>query len=55
MFVAGKPWPVIFGMGVGLGHGVANCQNDYKSIATMKHTPKVTHFYFSLYRMQNMY
>ncbi|OON15771.1 hypothetical protein X801_08422 [Opisthorchis viverrini] len=26
----GRPWPVIFGAGVGIGMGVANCNNDFK-------------------------
>ncbi|TGZ71858.1 hypothetical protein CRM22_002416 [Opisthorchis felineus] len=25
-----RPWPVIFGAGVGIGMGVANCNNDFK-------------------------
>ncbi|XP_067951239.1 MICOS complex subunit Mic10-like [Watersipora subatra] len=35
-FFKRKPWPAILGVGIGLGHGVANCQNDYKALASPK-------------------
>ncbi|KAF7234481.1 hypothetical protein EG68_12059 [Paragonimus skrjabini miyazakii] len=25
-----RPWPVVFGTGLGLGMGVSNCNNDFK-------------------------
>ena len=28
-YCAGRPWPVAFGAGVGLGMGYANCQHDF--------------------------
>jgi hypothetical protein len=27
----GRPWPVFFGTGIGLGMGYSNCQNDFRS------------------------
>ena len=36
LFIEGKPWPLIFGMGTGFGHGVANCQNDYRNITSLR-------------------
>jgi hypothetical protein len=27
----GRPWPVFFGTGIGLGMGYSNCQNDLRS------------------------
>jgi inner membrane organizing system protein 1 len=26
----GRPWPVAFGTGIGLGMGYSNCQNDFQ-------------------------
>ncbi|CAH8818783.1 unnamed protein product [Schistosoma curassoni] len=26
----GRPWPLIFGTGFGLGMGISNCNNDFK-------------------------
>ena len=28
--LVGRPWPVAFGAGVGLGMGYANCQHDFQ-------------------------
>ncbi|ESO03458.1 hypothetical protein HELRODRAFT_138688, partial [Helobdella robusta] len=25
----GRPWPVVFGSGIGIGIGYANCQHDF--------------------------
>ncbi|KAA3680967.1 mitochondrial inner membrane organizing system protein 1, partial [Paragonimus westermani] len=25
-----RPWPVVFGTGLGLGMGISNCNNDFK-------------------------
>jgi len=30
-FKLGRPWPVFFGTGIGLGMGYSNCQNDFRS------------------------
>jgi len=27
--VAGRPWPLAFGAGVGIGMGFSNCQHDF--------------------------
>ncbi|CAF4947041.1 unnamed protein product, partial [Rotaria socialis] len=27
----GRPWPIIFGTGIGIGMGYSNCQNDLRS------------------------
>ena len=29
MFAAGRPWPLAFGAGVGIGMGFSNCQHDF--------------------------
>ena len=30
MYFLGRPWPVAFGTGIGLGMGYSNCQNDFQ-------------------------
>lgn len=39
--VAGRPWPVLVGLGIGFGMGLANCQNDYKAFANKAPVVKV--------------
>lgn len=29
LIITGRPWPVIFGLGAGLGMGYANCQQEF--------------------------
>jgi inner membrane organizing system protein 1 len=31
LFFKRRPWPVVFGVGVGLGKGYANCEHDFKN------------------------
>ncbi len=31
IFKLGRPWPVFFGTGIGIGMGYSNCQNDLRS------------------------
>jgi len=30
MWCTGRPWPLVFGAGVGIGMGLSNCQHDFK-------------------------
>ncbi|PAA81092.1 hypothetical protein BOX15_Mlig030933g1, partial [Macrostomum lignano] len=31
LFLRRRPWPAVLGTGIGLGMGVANCDNDFKT------------------------
>ncbi|VDP95956.1 unnamed protein product [Echinostoma caproni] len=40
-----KPWPVVFGTGLGLGMSIANCNNDFKQpLPLVSHRIKVSSF-----------
>lgn len=38
----GRPWPVFFGTGIGLGMGYSNCQNDFRSPYVQAHPLPLT-------------
>ncbi|TPP64822.1 MICOS complex subunit MIC10 [Fasciola gigantica] len=40
-----RPWPVVFGTGLGLGMSISNCNNDFKQpLPLVTHRIKVCHF-----------
>ena len=44
----GRPWPVAFGTGIGLGMGYSNCQNDFQQPNILHGKRIKVHVYYML-------
>jgi hypothetical protein len=49
IFLSGRPWPVAFGTGIGLGMGYANCQNDFNHNVYPRGFSKIVSICFSFF------
>lgn len=41
--IAGRPWPIAFGVGVGFGMSYANCQHVFKYPELYEVTKRITY------------